>query len=219
MAKRKYKSSSIEIEHKFETIEEAVRFQKRLIEFIRYTCKKKQWSCQAIIGVSDLKSYATNAVHHEKTGKVGRPRLTRIISDYTYLFGEGLEGRYGKVHTKPHLHVFIVANPGEAVAQSIVDFINKKWHANNVKITARKKNRDFNNLSYYFNQCENIRFCNEDHSLEPAFAEGMTLKELYTQKKIINKDKEYGKKCLKRKSWNKLLAKQKRILDYFNELI
>ncbi|MFA7689146.1 MAG: hypothetical protein WCX96_03575, partial [Bacilli bacterium] len=62
MARKKLGIGSIEINKKFKDKEEAYRYAKRLIEHIRYVCKKnakKGWYAQAMVVVSNLKKDAS----------------------------------------------------------------------------------------------------------------------------------------------------------------
>lgn len=82
MSKSKLGISSFDLNMRFKNKDEAIKYAKRLKEFIRYTCKKKAdkgWSAEAMICVSSNKGNST-IVYYEHNGKVGRPK--KLISKY-----------------------------------------------------------------------------------------------------------------------------------------
>ena len=58
---------------KFKDKAEAKRYDKRLIENIRYISKKNDWSAMVMVCISNIKG-SSSFVYNEHTGKVGRPR-------------------------------------------------------------------------------------------------------------------------------------------------
>ncbi|WZU00993.1 hypothetical protein MGH68_16170 [Erysipelothrix sp. D19-032] len=85
MSARELKMVSIQISHKFASIEDAQRIVKSLIEYIRYTCKQRKYFCQGIIGISEIKSSSVETVVTEDIQERGRPRLVNIPSESNIL--------------------------------------------------------------------------------------------------------------------------------------
>lgn len=102
MSKSKLIISSFNLNMRFKDKEEAMKYAKRLREFIRYTCKKKtknEWSAEAIICISSNKGNST-IVYYEHNGKVGRPK--EVISKYY--------NEKGNIKVDWYLHILLVSN-------------------------------------------------------------------------------------------------------------
>ena len=84
MTRGKLKLSSFDIDKRFESKEEAIKYAKRLREFIRYNCKKRNWSAQAIICVSNIKGNSS-FIYFEQNGKLQfLPKEDWIIVEGTH---------------------------------------------------------------------------------------------------------------------------------------
>ena len=84
MSRSKLGISSFDLNIKFKDKEEAYKYAKRLVEFIRYTCKKKKeknWSAQAMICISNTRGN-NSYVYYEHNGKVGRPKKIKSIHKF-----------------------------------------------------------------------------------------------------------------------------------------
>lgn len=119
MSKSKLGISSFDLNMRFKDKDEAIKYAKRLKEFIRYTCKKKArngWSSEAMICVSSNKGNST-IVYYEHNGKVGRPK--KLISKY--------HSENGNIKVDWHLHIFLVSKPMYAFREEIKKYIDKNW--------------------------------------------------------------------------------------------
>ena len=76
MAKSKLGMSSFDIDIKFKDKDEARRYAKRVLEKIRYICKKKNWSATAMVCISNIEGNKT-LTYYEHSGKVGRPKKVK----------------------------------------------------------------------------------------------------------------------------------------------
>lgn len=99
MSARELKMVSIQISHKFASIEDAQRIVKSLIEYIRYTCKQRKCFCQGIIAISDVKSSSVERVVTDNTKERGRPKLVQIPSASEIKRGV-MQGQIYKVRLK-----------------------------------------------------------------------------------------------------------------------
>ena len=117
MSKSKLGISSFDLNMRFKDKEEAIRYAKRLKEFIRYICKKKAnngWSAEAMICVSNKKGNST-MLYYEHNGKVGRPRK---VMDKYYSVNEDINVEW-------HLHILLVSKPMYAFREEIKKYIDK----------------------------------------------------------------------------------------------
>ncbi|WZU01001.1 hypothetical protein MGH68_16215 [Erysipelothrix sp. D19-032] len=121
MSARELKMVSIQISHKFASIEDAQRIVKSLIEYIRYTCKQRKYFCQGIIGISEIKSSSVETVVTENIKERGRPRLVHIPSESEYIKdainGQVVKDREPELeYVQPHIHMLIFAYPSHMLA-------------------------------------------------------------------------------------------------------
>ena len=175
MAKSKLGMSSFDIDIKFKDKDEARRYAKRLIEKIRYICKKKNWSTTAMVCISNTEGNSTY-VHYEHTGKVGRPKKVKEIHPYK-----------SNIEVDWHLHILLVSKPSYAFREEIKNYIDKNWYGGmkykDFDVTklydkkTYKKNTNIKKAEYFINQADEILFCN--YNSNGIVPKGYSLKDLY----------------------------------------
>lgn len=175
MAKSKLGMSSFDIDIKFKDKDEARRYAKRLIEKIRYICKKKNWSATAMVCISNTEGNSTY-VHYEHTGKVGRPKKVKEIHPYK-----------SNIEVDWHLHILLVSKPSYAFREEIKNYIDKNWYGGmkykDFDVTklydkkTYKKNTNIKKAEYFINQADEILFCN--YNSNGIVPKGYSLKDLY----------------------------------------
>lgn len=179
MAKSKLGMSSFDIDIKFKDKDEAKRYAKRLIEKIRYICKKKNWTATAMVCISNIEGNKTLA-HYEHSGKVGRPKKVKEVS---------LPYKSKNISTDWHLHILLVSKPSYAFREEIKKYIDKNWYGGNrykdfdvTKLYDKKtykKNTNIKKAEYFINQAEETLFCTYNSKDEVVIPKGYTLKDLY----------------------------------------
>ncbi len=179
MAKSKLGMSSFDIDIKFKDKDEARRYAKRLVEKIRYICKKKNWSATAMVCISNTEGNKTY-IHYGHSGKVGRPKKVKEVL---------LPYRNKCLDIDWHIHILLVSKPSYAFREEIKKYIDKNWYGgkggNNFDITklndkkTYKKNTNIKKAEYFINQAEEILFCNYNSSDEIVIPKGYSLKDLY----------------------------------------
>lgn len=175
MAKSKLGMSSFDIDIKFKDKDEARRYAKRLIEKIRYICKKKSWLATAMVCISNTEGNSTY-VHYEHTGKVGRPKKVKEIHPYK-----------SNIEVDWHLHILLVSKPSYAFREEIKNYIDKNWYGGmkykDFDVTklydkkTYKKNTNIKKAEYFINQADEILFCN--YNSNGIVPKGYSLKDLY----------------------------------------
>lgn len=75
MSKRVAKMSKIDINHKFDSQEEACKYAKRLVKAIDFICKKGKYKCSGIISASNIIGKAVVDYYYKRTGNVENLRL------------------------------------------------------------------------------------------------------------------------------------------------
>lgn len=175
MAKSKLGMSSFDIDIKFKDKDEARRYAKRLIEKIRYICKKKNWSATVMVCISNTEGNSTY-VHYEHTGKVGRPKKVKEIHPYK-----------SNIEVDWHLHILLVSKPSYAFREEIKNYIDKNWYGGMkykdfdvTKLYGKKtykKNTNIKKAEYFINQADEILFCN--YNSNGIVPKGYSLKDLY----------------------------------------
>lgn len=175
MAKSKLGMSSFDIDIKFKDKDKARRYAKRLIEKIRYICKKKNWSATAMVCISNTEGNSTY-VHYEHTGKVGRPKKVKEIHPYK-----------SNIEVDWHLHILLVSKPSYAFREEIKNYIDKNWYGGmkykDFDVTklydkkTYKKNTNIKKAEYFINQADEILFCN--YNSNGIVPKGYSLKDLY----------------------------------------
>lgn len=169
MAKKKLGIGTFDIDKRFKDKEEAFRYAKRLREVIKYNCKKRNWSAQAIICISNIKG-SSSFIYLEQNGKVGRPKKVR------YNYSEDLILDW-------HIHVLIVSKPNYAFRKVIKDYIDKNWFGGKKKEflyngkKVYKKNCNINKVEYFIDQSSEVLFCN--YNCNDLIPKGYSLKDLY----------------------------------------
>lgn len=162
MAKGKLGIGTFDIDKKFKDKEEAYKYAKRLKEFINYNCKKKNWSAQAIICISNVEGNSS-FVYLEQNGKVGRPKKARYCGKDNILLDW-------------HIHVLIVSKPSYAFRDIIKKYLDKNWFGGSSK-RVYKKNCNINKVEYYIDQSSKVLFCN--YNCKDLIPKGYSLKDLY----------------------------------------
>ena len=79
MAKKKVGIGTIDINKKFKNKEEAMKYAKRLKQFIYDLSKRKGWQVTAMIGISRLAKDSSD-INYEISRKRGRPK--KIVKIY-----------------------------------------------------------------------------------------------------------------------------------------
>lgn len=181
MSKSKLGISSFDLNMKFKDKEEAIKYAKRLKEFIRYTCKKKEnkgWSAEAMICISSNKGNSS-IVYYEHSGKVGRPK--KVINKY--------HSEKDSIKVDWHLHILLVSKPMYAFREEIKKYIDKNW--NEVKVEKEKfdykkikdkskiykKDTNINKAEYFIDQADEVLFCN--YMSVEIIPDGYSLRDLY----------------------------------------
>ena len=169
MAKGKLGIGTFDIDKKFKDKEEAYRYAKRLKEFINYNCKKRNWSAQAIICISNVEGNSS-FVYFEQNGKVGRPKKARYCDKDNILLDW-------------HIHVLIVSKPSYTFRDIIKKYLDKNWFGGKKKEflynckKVYKKNCNINKVEYYIDQSSKVLFCN--YNCDNLIPKGYSLKDLY----------------------------------------
>lgn len=235
MAKSKLNLSTLDINKKFSSEEEAYLYAKRLKEFIRYTCYKnrsKDYLAQALICVSNLKKDVSN-LQYINSGLKGRPKKQLII--YESIANNWYLGNY---NTDWHIHILLVSKPSYAFREIIKKYIDKNWiNVSNIKdkqdfdinkIKAKKvykKNCNIKIADYFIQQSSKILFCNYnygnsknlDYTLKQYYYEYLKMdsakRKLYKENANNNlAEDEYLKR------YNKIESKFKLIENYFYDV-
>lgn len=182
MSKSKLGISSFDLNMRFKDKEEAIKYAKRLKEFIRYICIKKAnkgWSAEAMICISSNKGNST-MVYYEHNGKVGRP--SKVIDKYY---------KYSNIKVDWHLHILLVSKPMYAFREEIKKYIDKNWKKIKIekepfdykkikdKSKIYKKDTNINKAEYFIDQANEILFCNYNFTGEERIPKGYSLKDLY----------------------------------------
>jgi len=226
MARKKLGIGNIEINKKFKDKEEAYRYAKRLIEYIRYISKKnadKGWSAQAMVVSSNLKK-DVSTLRYEITGKRGRPKKKHDINDV--IANNWYKGDYT---TDWHLHILLVSKPSYMFRNIIKDYIDKNWNevSNAYEIEpfdikkmniekTYKKTCNITMADYFIWQCEEALFCNYNFGGEESLKH--SLKEYYREYLKVDSAMRrlYKQQRLKPMSDKEYLEKERRIKYKFN---
>ena len=117
MSERKSKFITINISAGiFSSYEEAQKEADAIKQWIIRLCKKKGYSCKAIIGISKNNPH-TGSITTEKTGKRGRPPR-KFERESTAMSPTLVDA---------HLHIIIFANPADTIATDLRDHLNNKY--------------------------------------------------------------------------------------------
>lgn len=100
----------------FATFDEAVKAANAIKIWLTRLCERKGYSCKATIGISE-NNPKTGKVTGKRTGKRGRPQNVFVYD------------RPNMLHKRvnPHIHVVMVANPAETIAQTLVKYLIDKY--------------------------------------------------------------------------------------------
>ena len=173
MSKKKLGIGTVDINKKFKDKEEAMKYAKRLKQFIDDLCKRRGWQASAIIGISRLKKEVSR-IDYEISGKRGRPkkavRINEVMANSWY------KGNY---YVDWHLHIIIVSKPSYAARNAIKAYIDKNWKdiENEHKIKefdledlgkkeVYKKKCNVKIADYFIWQSEEVKFCHCNFSGE-----------------------------------------------------
>lgn len=177
MAKSKLGMSSFDIDIKFKDKEEARRYAKRVLEKIRYVCKKKNWSATAMVCISNTEGNSTY-VHYEHNGKVGRPRKVKEVHPHK-----------SNIEVEWHLHIIMASKPYHSFRDELKAYFDKNWLGwkknANIDITklygkgTYKKNTNIKKTEYFINQAEETLFYTYNSNDEVVIPKGYTLKDLH----------------------------------------
>lgn len=165
---------NFEISYKFKSIENAHTVAKNLVEFMSYQCRERKYFCQAIIGVSELKSSNVIGIKNEISNKRGRPKTLPVFTSVEFNdwgsrpldFVEPTE-----IKVKPHIHMLILCCPGESFAKRIrkylLDVLDPLDTEGNETTVYKKPcnidilNISLNNQRYYLHRTSNTRQCSK----------------------------------------------------------
>lgn len=177
MAKSKLGLYSFDIDIKFKDKEEAMKYAKKVIEKIRYTCKKKNWSATAMVCISNTKGNSSY-IHYEHTGKVGRPKKIKEIHPHK-----------SNIEVEWHLHIIMASKPSYAFQELLKEYFDKNWlgwkKVNDIDVTklygkgTYKKNTNIKKAEYFMNQEDEVLFCTYNSKDEVVIPKGYTLKDLH----------------------------------------
>lgn len=126
MSDREIKLFETQISHKFSSVDEAQKVVNACVNFIRYQAKQRHFFCQAIIGVSQLKSDNIVAIKQQQTNLKGRPITQRVFNTLEFVDSELREIEPIPIQKQPHIHCLVLSSPGEMFAEMIVDYLAKK---------------------------------------------------------------------------------------------
>lgn len=173
MSKKKLGIGTIDINKKFKDKEEAMKYAKRLKQFIDDLCERKGWQASAIIGISRLKKEVSN-IRYEVSGKRGRPK--KIVNIDNAIANNWYKGDY---LVDWHLHILIVSKPSYAFRNAIKCYIDKNWKdIDNEHIVKEfnledldkkevyKKKCNVKMADYFIWQSEEVMFCHRNCSGE-----------------------------------------------------
>lgn len=232
MSKKKLGIGTIDINKKFKDKEEAMKYAKRLKQFIDDLCKRKGWQASAIIGISRLKK-EVSSINYEISGKRGRPK--KIVNINNVMANGWYKGDY---LVDWHLHILIVSKPSYAARNAIKAYIDKNWK--NIENEHKVKEFDLEDLDkkevykkkcnvkmtdYFIWQSEEVKFCHRNcsgeedlkYSLKEYYYEYLKVKSATIRLVRENKVKPMSEeKYLKR--LEKIESKFIDIRDYFLEL-
>lgn len=232
MSKKKLGIGTIDINKKFKNKEEAMKYAKRLKQFIDDLCKRKGWQASAIIGISRLKK-EVSSINYEISGKRGRPK--KVVKINEVMASSWYKGDY---YVDWHLHIIIVSKPSYATRNAIKAYIDKNWKdiENEHKVKefdledlgkkeVYKKKCNVKIADYFILQSEEVKFCHCNFSGEEDLK--YSLKDYYygylkmnsARLKLVKKNKEKPmseEKYLK--ELNKIESKFYNIRDYFLKL-
>lgn len=177
MAKSKLGMSSFDIDIKFKNKDEARRYAKRVLEKIRYICKKKNWSATAMVCISNTKGNSTY-VHYEHNGKVGRPRKVKEVHPHK-----------SNIEVDWHLHIIMASKPCHSFREELKAYFDKNWlgwkNKTDIDISklygkgTYKKNTNIKKAEYFINQEDETLFCTCNSKEEIVIPKGYTLKDLH----------------------------------------
>ncbi len=173
MSKKKLGIGTIDINKKFKNKEEAMMYAKRLQQYIKDMCKRKNWQVSAMIGISQLKK-EVSMIKYEISGKKGRPKKEVVINNI--MANNWYKGDY---LVDWHLHIIIVSKPSYAARNAIKCYIDKNWkdieNEHDVKEfeledlskkEVYKKKCNIKMANYFIRQSEEVKFCNYNYSDE-----------------------------------------------------
>ncbi len=224
MSKSKIGIGTIDINKKFKNKEEAIKYAKRLKQFIYDLSKRKGWQVTAMIGISRLAKDSSD-ISYEISKKRGRPK--KIVKIY-----DGWSKNSYLVDW--HLHLIIISKPSYAFRNEIKRYIDKNWKdiRNEHKVPkfdvgkkkVYKKKCNIKLTDYFIWQSEEVMFCNYNFSNEEDFKYSIKqyyygyLKKRSATIRLMEKNKETKMseekylKCL-----NKIESKFLDIQNYFFE--
>lgn len=100
----------------FKNFNDAVKEANAIKIWLNRLCKKKGYSCKAIIGIS-MHNPQTGYVKPHKSGGRGRPKV--IFKRSTKMMKP--------CETEPHLHIILYANPGNMIRNLLAKHLNNKY--------------------------------------------------------------------------------------------
>lgn len=130
MSKRKAKMSRLDINHKFKSYEQALKYANYLKNAIINICQTNNYKCEAIIGISNIMGKVITDYYYEDNdkSKIKRDVLTDDFEIINKMGKLGENGELGNVYVGYHLHVLMVSYPGETVRREIKSYINRTWN-------------------------------------------------------------------------------------------
>lgn len=218
MSKSKIGIGTVEAHKKFNSLEEASKYAKRLRHAIDYICKKKGYQASVMTVVSNMKK-GTSDLRYISSGKRGRPK-NELVANPLYK---------GNCNTDWHIHILIVSNPSYMLRNLIKDYIDKNWGNipsdkgnNSSEEKAYKETCNIKISDYFIDQSSEIRFISCNYSGEKDF--DYTLKDYYKEyMKFKNNKQRLTKKNIVKpmseelylKQLNKIESPFKDVEDYF----
>lgn len=223
MAKKKLGIGTVEINKRFKDQNEARKYAKRLNQYIRSICEKKNWQASAMIVIGNLKK-EVSLLRYYNNGKRGRPKKELCINERI-----AYKWYKGDYKTDWHIHILLVSKPSYAFRNAIKKYIDKNWLEvpnryekkpfDINKIGGKKVYKKYCNIGmadYFINQSVEVRFCNCNYSEEEDLK--YSLKEYYREYlKLDSGIRRFYAKLVK--NWipeDKQLKELKKIKSKFN---
>ena len=155
MTERRTKLMRIEHQQKFQSIKDAEKEANAICGYANRAAKKNNWSCKVLVAVSEYDP-RNSELSFVRNGKRGRPIKTFVAK------------RQRKKLTKkrPHLHIILYGNPGQAIASKIVRNINtryrKRYPLSSKQVVSRSWSIDAGYIPYVTAQASSIRCVDYD---------------------------------------------------------
>lgn len=135
---------------KINSLDDAIKWTKKLIEFFKYICDIHQYTCYGIIGISEYstgKNFSNGKITINKFGK----------KEFT--------NNDDSAKRRPHLHMQLVSNPSQTVIKLLEEYLAKKgitFQENDIGKRQHKSKKCCQNIENHCEMkicCNNIKNC------------------------------------------------------------